>query len=211
MNKPIHIPGKRLVITKQMILNSQSQTKSNMEAARWLEISFNTYKKYAKMYDLYEKHKNQAGFGISKSKPTRTKKLKGIDKYYINYKPRYKATLYVLGLTGFEKIAFKNKYQKEFYKIGYTNCVPKRFDDLIGRKALGIPYDESMWKEWFDNLDWIQELSMGSYTIDETVKREAAVHHILKKYKVQNIASTEIFNVSGDKIKKVIRDFNALL
>jgi hypothetical protein len=48
-------------------------TKSNAEAARFLKISFTSYKKYAKLYidrdtnqTLYDLHKNQAGVGIKK-------------------------------------------------------------------------------------------------------------------------------------------------
>ena len=65
-NKPINIPGRRKVITKNMILESQKHTKSNMEAARWMGVSYNTYKKWAKYYDVFEQHLNQEGFGIRK-------------------------------------------------------------------------------------------------------------------------------------------------
>ena len=48
-------------------------TKSNSEAARFMKVSFTTYKKYAKMYTdsatgktLWELHKNQPGKGIPK-------------------------------------------------------------------------------------------------------------------------------------------------
>jgi hypothetical protein len=48
-------------------------TKSNAEAARFLKVSFTTWKKYAKMYkdsetgrSLYDLHTNQAGVGITK-------------------------------------------------------------------------------------------------------------------------------------------------
>ena len=37
-----------------------------MEAARWLGISYNTYKKYAKTYGIFEQHLNKEGFGIKK-------------------------------------------------------------------------------------------------------------------------------------------------
>ena len=40
--RPVRIPGKRFVLTKNMILESQKHTKSNMEASRWLGVSFNT-------------------------------------------------------------------------------------------------------------------------------------------------------------------------
>lgn len=46
-------------------------TNSNAEAARYLRVSYDTYKKYAKLYKkndttLFELHKNQSGKGISK-------------------------------------------------------------------------------------------------------------------------------------------------
>jgi len=49
-----------------MILNSQADTKSAMEAARWLDVSYNTYKKWAQYYGVFDQHKNQEGFGIRK-------------------------------------------------------------------------------------------------------------------------------------------------
>lgn len=60
------------IITKEEILRAQKMTRSNMAAARYLHISYNHYKKYAKMYKdeegvtLLEAHKNQAGEGIPK-------------------------------------------------------------------------------------------------------------------------------------------------
>ena len=64
--KPIRIKGHRLVLTKKMIEDAQSQTKSNMAAARWLGVSYLTYRKYAKTYGLFEKHLNPSGVGIKK-------------------------------------------------------------------------------------------------------------------------------------------------
>ena len=66
MRKPLHIPGRRLVLTKNMILDAQSQTKSAAEASRWLRVSYNTYKKWAIYYNIFEQHKNQTGVGIKK-------------------------------------------------------------------------------------------------------------------------------------------------
>ena len=64
--RPIRIPGKRFVLTKGMIEESQKHSKSNMEAARWLKVSYNTYKKWAKYYNLFDQHLNQSGFGVKK-------------------------------------------------------------------------------------------------------------------------------------------------
>ena len=54
--RPIRIPGKRFVLTKNMIEEAQNHTKSNMEAARWLKVSYNTYKRWAKYYDVFERY-----------------------------------------------------------------------------------------------------------------------------------------------------------
>mgnify|MGYP003119054886 FL=1 len=66
VNRPLRIPGRRFVLTKNKILESQKHTKSNMAAARWLGVSYNTYKKWAKYYDLFDQHLNQIGIGVKK-------------------------------------------------------------------------------------------------------------------------------------------------
>ncbi len=66
IRKPLHIPGRRLVLTKNMILDAQDNTKSAASAARWLNVSYNTYKKWAQYYKIFDQHKNQTGVGIKK-------------------------------------------------------------------------------------------------------------------------------------------------
>jgi len=63
-------------ITENELRYSMENTKSCCEAARFLNISYDTFKKYAKMYidkdsgkTLFEIHKNQRGKGIKKSGP----------------------------------------------------------------------------------------------------------------------------------------------
>jgi hypothetical protein len=53
-------------LLKSQILEAQTNTKSAFEAARYLNVSYKTYKKYAKMYGIFEQHKNQPGAGIRK-------------------------------------------------------------------------------------------------------------------------------------------------
>jgi hypothetical protein len=53
-------------LSKEMIVAAQANTKSNMAAARYLHVSYQHYKRYAKMYKLFENHKNQRGKGIPK-------------------------------------------------------------------------------------------------------------------------------------------------
>lgn len=66
MQKYVVIPGRRKILTKNMIEESQKNTKSAAEASRWLGVSYNTYKKWSKYYNIFDNHKNQSGVGISK-------------------------------------------------------------------------------------------------------------------------------------------------
>lgn len=61
------------ILKKEDILRAMKNTRSNLAAARFLHVSYNHYKKYAKTYkdestgeNLLEVHKNQAGKGIPK-------------------------------------------------------------------------------------------------------------------------------------------------
>lgn len=59
-------------LTIQQIKEAMANTKSNKAAAAFLNVTYNTYKKYASKYTdetgktLFEKHLNPKGFGISK-------------------------------------------------------------------------------------------------------------------------------------------------
>jgi len=66
------MPTPSKILTKEDILRAQKVTRSNMAAARYLHVSYNHYKKYARMFkndegvNLLEVHKNQEGRGIPK-------------------------------------------------------------------------------------------------------------------------------------------------
>tara|TARA_Y100000593_G_scaffold80855_1_gene151039 strand:+ start:469 stop:960 length:492 start_codon:yes stop_codon:yes gene_type:complete len=62
----LKIPHKRMVLTENMIKDAISNSQSNAGAARWLGVSYGTYKKYSKIYGLFEQHKNVAGKGIKR-------------------------------------------------------------------------------------------------------------------------------------------------
>lgn len=75
---------------------AMANTKSNAEAARFLKVSFTTYKKYAKMYldsktgkTLYDLHTNQAGIGIPKDSTKATAGTYAIDKILRGEYPNY--------------------------------------------------------------------------------------------------------------------------
>tara|TARA_Y100000310_G_scaffold197556_1_gene197636 strand:- start:677 stop:1189 length:513 start_codon:yes stop_codon:yes gene_type:complete len=66
VNRPLKLPGRKIIITKRMVEDAIRSTKSQSQAAKWIGVSYNTYKKYAKFYGLWENHINQAGVGIKK-------------------------------------------------------------------------------------------------------------------------------------------------
>lgn len=51
-------------ITEKEILEANEKTKSCRAAAKYLDVAYNTYKKYAIRYGHFEEQKNQAGEGI---------------------------------------------------------------------------------------------------------------------------------------------------
>tara|TARA_R110000782_G_scaffold72234_1_gene144739 strand:- start:160 stop:789 length:630 start_codon:yes stop_codon:yes gene_type:complete len=73
------------ILTKEDIVRAQNVTRSNMAAARYLHVSYNHYKKYAKMYknedgiNLLEAHMNQSGEGIPKFALSGNKELPLLD------------------------------------------------------------------------------------------------------------------------------------
>ena len=85
-----------LNLSESEIRYAIENTKSNSEAARFLKVSFSTYKKYAKQYTdsesgktLWELHKNQAGKGINKDVTRATAGPYAIDRILDGDHPNY--------------------------------------------------------------------------------------------------------------------------
>ena len=57
-------------LLKSEVIGAQQKARSAAEAARLLGVSYNTYKKYAKQYDIFEDLKNPDGIGIRKGVST---------------------------------------------------------------------------------------------------------------------------------------------
>ena len=85
-------------LSKQDILRAMRVTKSNMAASRYLNVSYNHYRKYAKSYyegdkTLFDIHLNESGKGIpkymsnAKLKPDINRILSG-ELWIENYKPK---------------------------------------------------------------------------------------------------------------------------
>ena len=89
-NRYLRIPGKRLIITKRMIEDAILNTKSNASASRWIGISYNTYKKWANYYGLFENNLNQSGTGINRKRVNTKYNLDDIlDGKYPDYSPTF--------------------------------------------------------------------------------------------------------------------------
>lgn len=74
-NAPETRGGTPSIILRSQIEEAQRHTNSNMAAARWLGVSYERYRKYAKLYNLFDQHLNEIGKGIEKGfskKPTST-------------------------------------------------------------------------------------------------------------------------------------------
>ena len=211
--KPTWTPQTRKILTKDLILEAQENTKSNMEAARWIGVSFNTYKKWAKHYGVFEQHLNQAGVGIKKGfgvwaakNGTKSKKAAGYEKRWNeDGTPNYGSSVYILGLEGEKLEYFRKTWKKEYYKVGKANDIPKRVRDLLGgRKDLGIPWeDDDMWKYWGKHAKVLK--CIPTRTSAEALDIETAFHYRLKETQVKGILSVEMFETSIEKINELIK------
>jgi 5-methylcytosine-specific restriction endonuclease McrA len=70
------------------IIDAQKKARSAAEAARLLGVAYNTYKKYAKLYGVFEDLKNQAGVGIRRINP-KTGELYSLDDVLEGKYPNY--------------------------------------------------------------------------------------------------------------------------
>ena len=57
---------KAVPILKSAIEEAQRHTNSNRQAAIWLGVAYPTYKRYAKIYGIFDRHANPLGLGTTK-------------------------------------------------------------------------------------------------------------------------------------------------
>lgn len=75
-------------ITRTEIERAQQNTNSNMAAARFLNVGYDRYKRYAKIYGLFDSHLNQKGYGTQKGYAARPSSVKLKD-IFANKYPTY--------------------------------------------------------------------------------------------------------------------------
>jgi hypothetical protein len=150
INRPLNIPGRRKVVTKNMILEAQKHTKSNMAAARWMGIHYSTYKKYAKMYDVFDQHLNKDGNGIKKGFGVRTVNVEDI----------------VLGKRKPPQRWSQSVVKDELIDKGYwldecSNCGYNEVNMSTNKTCLGIDFEDGDSKNWL--LENIRLLCVNCY------------------------------------------------
>ena len=88
-------------LMESQIRAAQETSRSAFEASRTLGVSYNTYKKYAKLYGIFEDLKNPYGIGIEKAKRIKNKKYNIddiIDGKYLHYPlHKFKNKLFLSG------------------------------------------------------------------------------------------------------------------
>jgi hypothetical protein len=81
------------ILLQSQIENAMKVTRSNRAAAEYLRVSYNLYKRYAKLYKnsngetLFQAHLNQSGYGISKTHVS--KKRFKLDEILLGKYPQY--------------------------------------------------------------------------------------------------------------------------
>ena len=150
IHRPINIPGRRKVVTKNMILEAQKHTPSNMSAARWIGTSYSTYKKWAKYYGVFDQHLNQKGDGIKKGFAMRTVNVEDI----------------VLGKRPPPRRWSQSVVKEELIDKGYWqdecgNCGYNEENLATGKTCLGIDFEDGNSKNWL--LENIRLLCSNCY------------------------------------------------
>ena len=122
---------------------AMKNTQSNMSAAKFLRVSYNTYKKYAKLYkdsegvNLFEKHKNQYGIGISRIGISSPKKLEDIfaGRYpeYPMYKER-RLTDYQVPILLNQMDGNKDNYLLDNLEVLCYNCYFLQVGNISGKR-----------------------------------------------------------------------------
>lgn len=142
-----------LDLTETQIRYAMKNSKSNGEAARFLNVCFNTYKKYAKQYvdsetgkTLFELHKAQ----IRGKQTSKTKVVKGksIDDIFLGKHPEYPNTALSARLT---RVGHLHDFPHECHNCGYN-------ENRIIDNRMPVILDHIN-DNWFDhqrdNLRWL--------------------------------------------------------
>lgn len=141
------------VLSEGTIRNAMQHTQSNHQAARYLRMSYDTYKKYAKMYvdretgkTLFEMHINHFGKGIKKVRWTHDMSVEKLDE--ILTKSKYKP-FNVEKVK--QRLLYEGRLKHECYRCGHSE---KRVVDY--KQPLLLNFRNGDKNDWrIENLEMI--------------------------------------------------------
>ena len=217
-----------IALNETEIRNIQKQCASARQAAKTLGVSYNTYKKYAKMYGIFDELKNPSGVGIKRvltKKPKnqtdiewqnrqRRKELKERHLYKYHNKSGeidYGCALYIITIPkGEQRINYINKWGELPIKIGISKDIVNRYKDLVLNKGY-ITSKELKWIEW---NEWAEVINMiPFYTIDECIKVESRIHTYIRDYRISGIFTKgnneawELFDAPLELVNEAIENY----
>ena len=151
--RPDHWWYRGLALTKAQVLEAMAHTRSNEEAARWMGITYRTWKKYGKMYKdeetgltLFDKHMNVAGKGIPKNWAHGHWK-KTLDEMLTTNQPM--GTKHILNL---KELMIKDG--RMGFKCNSCGYCEKRLTDM--RAPLILHFKNGLKSDWrIENLQWM--------------------------------------------------------
>jgi transcriptional regulator with XRE-family HTH domain len=214
------------------IREAQSKSLSAHDAARKLGISYNTYKKYAKSYGIFENLKNPFGIGIIKNSVTKIskkpkklsdeqwairKRIKDLKKRHLDKfhtktgEVRYGCALYFITIPkGTARQEYISKWGTLPIKIGISKDVINRYKNLVLTKDY-IYSKESKWVEWNESAEIVNMIPF--YTWEECIKVESIIHKYIRDIRIEGIKSkggseaTELFEADFGKINEAIETY----
>jgi len=141
------------VLSESVIRNAMRHTQSNFQAARYLNMTIETYRKYAKLYvdqetgqTLYELHKNATGKGIKKISWKNEISMQKIEE--ILGRDQYRA---VDAQKLKDRLIYEGKLKMECYRCGHHE---KRVVDY--RQPLVLNFKDANKNNWkFQNLEML--------------------------------------------------------
>lgn len=182
-------------LTEAVIRNAMRHTQSNRQAARYLNLTLETYRKYAKLYvdldtgkTLYDLHKNDKGKGIKRVKWTHEISVEKINE--IMSSESYRA----INQTKLKnRLIYEGILRMECYRCGHNE---KRIIDY--KQPLILSFRDGNKHNWkLDNLEMLcyncYFLFVGNLFNEKQVQRlEDANAPILKKDEI-NLEVEESF------------------
>ena len=160
-------------LSESVIRNAMKATQSNFQAARYLNMTIETYRKYAKLYidqetgkTLYDLHKNNSGKGIKKISWKNEISLQKIEE--ILGRDSYRA---VDAQKLKDRLLYENKLNAECYKCGHHE---KRIVDY--KQPLLLNFKDGNRNNWkHDNLEMLcyncYFLLVGNLFSDKQIKK----------------------------------------